>query len=98
LFHARRPNLPIPFRATQLTCENGIKRIDLFLSPLYARTHEQRWEAGLKGRDRVPYNREVHKGHGPDVLLEVTFKDALSETVSTTLSQAGYRPTSIFGV
>lgn len=77
LLHASVPYRAVPIGPAQLAQEDGVEGVDLLLGPFYASAHQQRWEAGLKCRDRVSYDRKVHKRHGPDILADVPFEDAL---------------------
>jgi hypothetical protein len=69
-----------------LARKDGIESVNLLLGPFHACTHEKRREASLESRDRVSYNCEVHKGHSPNILTDVAFKDALPGIISTSLS------------
>lgn len=77
LIHALLKSGTTSFSAAQLSGKNDIESVNLFLGPLDARTHEQRWETGLKSRDSVFDDGEVDKGQLPDVLMQVAFENAL---------------------
>jgi hypothetical protein len=70
------------FGAAQLSGKNDIESVNLFLGPLDACTHEQRWKTGLKCRDSVFDDGEVDKGQLPNVLMQVALENALPSTVN----------------
>lgn len=79
LVHALPPGLAAALRAAELTCQDAVEGLDLFLGPLDAGTHHRWREAALEAADGVADDGEVNKRELPDVEVEVTLKDALSK-------------------
>lgn len=77
--HTQRPHFAVLISAAELASEDDIERLDLFLGPLDTRTHHHRGEAALEAADRVADDGEVDERQFPDVEVEVSLKDALSE-------------------
>lgn len=75
--HALIPNLAPTLRAAELSGQDDIEGLDLFLGPLDASTHHWRWEAALEATDCVLDDGEVYERQLPDIEVQIALEDAL---------------------
>lgn len=78
--HALGPRLAPVLGAAELSCQDDIEGLNLFLGPLDTGTHHGRRETTLEAAHRVLDNCKVHEGYLPDVEVQVSLEDTLAVT------------------